>query len=109
MDISELLSSLSPEDMEKLKGTAESLLSGVKSTKEEPEQPESLIDPSMLSVMTRLGNALNGDDDRTRLIKALKPMLSSEKQEKADEAVKILRLIRLASMIRDSGGLNNLI
>ena len=43
------------------------------------------------------------DDDRTRLLLSLKPHLSQERQQRVDQAVKLLKLITLLPLIRESG------
>ena len=40
------------------------------------------------------------DDYRTRLINDLKPMLSDERQKKADEAMKFLQLMEILPLLR---------
>ena len=47
-----------------------------------------------------------GDDSRVRLLLALKPNLSPERQAKVDSAIKILKLIELAPLLREMGILN---
>lgn len=49
----------------------------------------------------RFGESEN--DPRCRLIAALKPMLSGERQRKADEAMKIIRLIDMIPALSESG------
>lgn len=51
---------------------------------------------------------LNREDDATRLLMALRPLLGEERRRKIDEAVKILQLMRLLPMLRDMGGLAGL-
>lgn len=51
---------------------------------------------------------LNREDDSTRLLMALRPLLGEERRRKIDEAVKILQLMRLLPMLRDMGGLAGL-
>ncbi|MCD8005984.1 MAG: hypothetical protein LUF29_03275 [Oscillospiraceae bacterium] len=43
------------------------------------------------------------DDDNTRFLLALRPLLGEEKQNKIDRAVKILRLLNLLPLISESG------
>ena len=49
------------------------------------------------------------DDPRTALLTALKPHLSEAKREKVDTAVKILRLLDLLPLIKESGILGKLL
>ena len=100
IDIENLLSSISDEDMAKIKDLAKNL-----SGSEEKKQPESEksnfpIDLNtmnkIMSVMSKMGK----DDYRTRLINDLKPMLSDERQKKGDEAVKFLQLMEILPLLR---------
>lgn len=108
MDISEILSSLSSEDMEQLKNAANAIMGNNQPQPKKEAPTNALIDPSLLGNLGKLGQALSGDDDRTSLIKALKPMLSEPRQQKADEAIKILKLVQLLPILRESGFLNGL-
>lgn len=110
MDISEILSSLTPEDMEQLKNVASSLMGGQPEPKKEQEkaQGSSVFNPDILGNLGKLSNAVSGDDQRTALLKALKPMLSEQRQQKADEAIKILKIIQILPLLRESGMLSGL-
>lgn len=109
MDISEILSSLSPDDMEQLKNAANSILGGGQAKQESLSPAASPFDASMLGNLGKISQALSGDDDRTALLKALKPMLSEPRRQKADEAIKILKLIGLLPLLKDSGLLKGLL
>ena len=110
MDISEILSSLTPEDMEQLKSVASSLMGGQAEPKKEQtkQQSNGVFNSDILGNLGKLSNAVSGDDQRTALLKALKPMLSEQRQQKADEAIKILKIIQLLPLLRESGLLNGL-
>lgn len=112
MDISEILSSLSPEDMEQLKSVASSLM-GSGQTEEKKEHNQSvgnnIFNSDMLGNLSKISNAVSGDDQRVALLKALKPMLSEQRQQKADEAIKIMKIIQLIPFLRESGLLNGLL
>ncbi len=108
MDISEILSSLTPEDMEQLKNMASSLMGGQSETKKEQTQGNNVFNSDILGNLGKLSNAVSGDDQRTVLLKALKPMLSEQRQQKADEAIKILKIIQLLPLLRESGMLSGL-
>ncbi len=106
MDVNEILSSLTDDDIEKLKSAANSLLgTDVAPTNE----AKPVLGAEMLSTIQRLSSRLNGDDERTQLIKAIKPMLSEPRREKADEVIKILRLLSLLPLLRESGLLKDLL
>lgn len=112
-NINDIISSLSNEDMEMLKGVASSLLGGEgmpfsEQKKEEPKQnalsgfnlnPEDL--DMMLKakkIFDRMNNASSKNAD---LINALKPHLSKESQHKADQAIRIMKLFEVLPYLKD--------
>ena len=123
MDITEILGSLSNEDMAKLQSAAAGLLKNMNSSSGQSvnEPPAGEKTPAAaentapalpgvnLSALSALGKLMNSDDDRIRLIEALKPLLSEGRQKKADEAEKMLRLMSALPALKDSGLLNGLI
>ena len=50
-----------------------------------------------------------GDSDYAALIHALKPHLSEERRLKADQAIKILKIIDLMPVVKESGLLDNIL
>ncbi len=59
-----------------------------------------------LQAMTRLLPLLNSfqqEDDNTRLLHALRPMLGEERRKKLDEAVKIMQMLRLLPLLKNQG------
>ncbi|MGN0608921.1 MAG: hypothetical protein ACI4J6_06920 [Oscillospiraceae bacterium] len=60
--------------------------------------------PAIMSLM----ESFSGSDPSCDLILALKPLLSKERQQKADKAVKMLRLYNAYIKLKDSGMLNDL-
>lgn len=133
MDIGDILSSLSAEDMKNLQNIAASLTGSAQGGERDPQpnqkqgqspgtsrnpnsdqnfganqRPESQplgLDQKafgdIAGLMSKLGSS--GDDPRCRLISSLKPMLSPEKQKRADEAIRIMKLIDLLPVLKDSG------
>lgn len=64
------------------------------------------LSPEMLQMATRMAPLLgqiNREDDSTRLLRALRPLLSPPRQKKLDEAIKILHMMRLMPLLKDSG------
>ena len=62
--------------------------------------------PELLQTVSKLAPLLsqvNREDDSTRLLQALRPLLSDRRQKKLDEAVKILQMMRLLPLLKDSG------
>ena len=53
-------------------------------------------------------SAFSKSDSGCNLIAALKPLLSADKQLKADRAIKMLKLYNVYTAMKDSGMLNNL-
>lgn len=104
-DISDIISSLSQEDINNLKEVAQSVF-GSGDQKDESETPVpdlSSVDPKMLGKITSVMSMLNRKDSRVELISALKPFLSANRQVKADEAMKIIRLFELIPILREQG------
>jgi len=56
---------------------------------------------ALMSIMGRLKSG--NDDSRTRLLLSLKPHLSEPKREKVDTAVKILKIIDMLPLLRETG------
>ena len=110
-DISKNLADLlnDPESLGRLREMAENILGGNSESPPKQESSESSIfgdiDPSqienIISVMSRL--KANQNDDRSKLLLALKPHLSPPKREKVDTAIKLLKLIDLLPLLKDSG------
>ncbi len=61
------------------------------------------FDPAMLMKFKDAFQIMNKDDPRIDLLLALKPNLSDPRQKKVDEAIRILRLLSLLPLLRDSG------
>lgn len=108
MDISEILGSLSQEDIKNLQDIAASVMGGAaneqKAPPQESQNPFADIDINAFSNIAAVMSKLNSSNDqRCRLIMSLKPMLSPERQKRADEAMKILKIIELVPVLRDTG------
>lgn len=105
LDIENLLSSISDEDMEKIRGIADSLMkSGNSQPKEVDKKQDTLpnlpIDADVMKKIFGLMGQFNKEDYRTRLIEDLKPMLCDERKQKADEAVKFLQLMEILPLLK---------
>lgn len=78
--------------------------------KNSPPEPENSLGGE-LDALLKIGSLLSdagGEDERARLLKALKPFLSEEKRPKVDSAVKMLRLAKLAEAAGKTDLLKNL-
>lgn len=118
-NINEILSSLTNEDIASLQAMASSIFGqkgndgGGENQREEHHQPPAQdnilggmdIDPKTMaaiaSVMSKLGQSR--DDERTRFISALKPLLSEKRRHRADEAIKMMQLFEILPLLKDSG------
>ena len=97
--LTELLNN--PDGMAKIKQIAEGLLGN----NTEPEHETSSdntgfdIDPSVLmGMISALKNA--PCDNRAGLLMALKPHLSAERQQRVDNAIKLLKLVPLIPLVK---------
>ena len=90
-------------DLSQLSG----LLGGGESPKKEEQKSSPVdlggLDINMIMKLQQVMGQLNGHDKNTDLIMALKPHLKPERQSKADDAIKIMRLISLLPLLKDSG------
>lgn len=112
-DLNQKLSQIlnDPESMNRVRQMAESILSD---KEEEKSEDDSIFGSfggeelgNIMSIVSKLNNQQN--DARTSLLLALKPHLSEEKQEKVDTAIKILRLLDLLPILKESGVLGKLL
>ena len=66
--------------------------------------------PDMLKIMSLINRFKNtGETENQRLLMALKPHLSAERQKKVEVAVKILKIIELMPVLSESGLLENIL
>ena len=113
-DLSEKLADIlnDPESMNKVRQMAESILGSEEETAQKEEKSEegltSLLSGKELSVITSLISRMKTDnrDPRVQLILALRPHLSEKRRERADAAIRLLKLIDLLPLIKESGLLN---
>lgn len=110
-DISEKLAGLlnDPDTMDRVRKMAENILGGEQQTS--APQPNALDNigsmlgadelQSIVSIIGRLNQS--GGDARTQLLTALKPHLSEPRREKVDTAIKILKMIEVLPLLKDSG------
>lgn len=99
-----------PESMEQVRKMAENLLG----TPDEPTgsgEPGDSFSPPDGEEMQKIMRLLSkfhetGNDNRSALLLALRPMVSEPKREKIDTAIKILRMIDLLPYLKESGILN---
>ncbi len=114
-DIAEKIESLlsDEESMRQLRELAAMFSSGEipDGGEDPPEQPDGsgsggpAIDPMMIM---QLMSAVSASDKNLDLLKALRPHLSDERQQKLDKAAKLLKLYNIFITMRESGMLNDL-
>lgn len=110
-DLQELLSSISDEDMAKIKSVADSIMNGNGQSNTNTQNNNSNsnssqsgfslpFDMGTMSKMMSLMGQMNKEDHRTRLINDLKPLLSEDRRQKADEAIKFLQLMEMLPLLK---------
>lgn len=87
--INELLNSLSPDDMQKLQSVASSLGGNTAGA----QNLGSALSSTPEGLLGTITASLGKDNEKTAFLKALRPLLSEERKQKVDEAVKFLRLM----------------
>lgn len=112
-DLSSKLTELlnDPESMNRVRQMAESILGESGEKANIPAPPPGLPDmndiptgeelKSIMSVISRMKST--SDDSRVQLIAALRPHLSEERRARADTAIKILKLLDILPLIKESG------
>lgn len=118
-DINEILNSLSPEDIENIKQAASGIFGNMGNNEPPKEKTETkkegsvpfpdglsgfgMPDLSQLSRLAPVFNVFNSQDERVDFINALKPLLSKDRQSKADEAMKLVKLMSVLPLLRERG------
>ena len=96
-----------PESMQKVRAMAENILGEKKENNNEKtdQNLENILGvgemQGLISIISKLKSS--GNDPRSQLLKALKPHLSSARQEKVDTAIKILKMLELLPLMKESG------
>lgn len=108
--INEILSN--PEALRQVQSLGEQLgLSGNASEKPQPPEkknelslPTDFMNDDIAKSLIKILPAVKSigcEDDTTRLLNALRPFLSCEKQEKLDKAEKMLKLFKILPLLKD--------
>lgn len=103
-----------PESMEKIKGLSNLLdinnISSENSATEEQkakqvESPPALPTDAIGTMMKLMPilSSMNKDDDNTRFLFALRPLLSDRRKRKLDESIKIMQMIRILPILKSQG------
>lgn len=81
-----------------------SALSGAAPAGSSPAMPA--LNTEALGLITRLApllSSLQQEDDSTRLLHALRPLLGTHRQQKLDEALRLLQIMRALPLLKQSG------
>ena len=109
-----------PQTMEKIKGLS-GLLGQSSSEAAQPSHPAAPQQPAvsdtsafpadMMQTMLKLAplvSTLKQEDDSTRLLHALRPLLGEKRQKRLDESVRMMQMMRILPLLKSSGILSNL-
>lgn len=113
-DLNEKLNRLlsSPEGMAKIQSAMAALSGGQEAPTPAPAQPVQPAPPRDggglpdMAALTRLLPLLSGmgqDSEDTRLLQALRPYLHGPREQRLDEAVRLLRLAKLLPLLQEQG------
>ena len=95
-----------PEALKQVQSLGAQLgLSGNAPVNQAPEPPNT-NSGDMMSAFAKFAPMMSSfaeDDDVSRLLNALRPFLSEEKQQKLDPAQRLMKLVRIIPLIKDSG------
>lgn len=108
--ISELLSD--EESVKQLSELAQMLVSedgSASDTDNAEKQSDEQPDLGAVLKLTSLVGAASNDNKNTDLLRALKPHLSADKQKRVDKAIKLMKLLAMWNIAKDSGLLQELI
>lgn len=64
---------------------------------------DGMPDLAMLAKIAPVMSSMRGDDQNTVLLKALRPYLHGDREKRLDDAIKILRFIKVMPLLRDKG------
>lgn len=102
-----------PESMKKIKGLTNLLnINNDQPEKTNDEEPD-LKAPNVPSLPTDTINtmmklmpilsSMNKEDENTRFLFALRPLLSEKRKRKLDESIKIMQMIRILPLLKNQG------
>jgi hypothetical protein len=117
--VSELLGSMSEEELQNLQEAAQSLFSqlGGEDGAQDGAPPSGpggpggfdtgafgagMFSPELLAQLTRIMGRMNTRDPRTDLILALRPHLSRRRQRRAEQAVQMMRMLDLLPALQNA-------
>ena len=105
--IGEILSS--PEQMRQIQSLASMLGLGQEQQSPPPSENDMSIDPAAITAITGALSkmkSLEKDDPGVLLLLALRPLLGEKRQQRVDEAAKMLKLVKMLPVLQEIGILN---
>ena len=102
-DLSEKLSGIlsDPDAMRDIAALASQLGVDASGLHKEPEPKPADDTAAMLTGLMPVLGSMKQDDDTTRLLDAMRPFLSEERQQKLDKAKRLIKVMKLMPLIKD--------
>ena len=88
-------------------GSLMSMIGSSENSNEKKDNHSSFDSADLIKLLGMFSQMKENDD--SRLLLSLKPYLKSERQEKVDQAVKILKLMEMLPILKESGILSSLL
>ncbi len=89
-----------------------SALAGLLGQQSAPQPSVGGLSPELLGTVARLAplfSSVQQEDNSTRLLHALRPLLKGERQKKLDEAMKIMRMLKFLPLLKEQGILQGIL
>lgn len=102
-DLSEKISGIlsDPEAMRDIAALASQLGVDAPGVHKEPEPSPADDTAAMLSGLMPMLGSLKQEDETTRLLEAMRPFLSEERQRKLDKAKRLIKVMKLMPLLKD--------
>ena len=78
----------------------------VSASSQAPSFPMNHADPNMIGMMMKLAPLLRsfqGEDDSTRLLRALRPFMHENRSKRIDGAIRLLQIMRALPLLKSAG------
>lgn len=83
--------------------------SGQDNGKQQGGLPDLGIDINMMLKLQQVMAAFHNEDDNTRFLQALRPLMREDRRHKVDEVLRMMKLFSLLPLLKESGILDNLL
>ena len=84
-------------------------MSGQDNGKQQDGLPDLGIDINMMLKLQQVMAAFHNEDDNTRFLQALRPLMREDRRHKVDEVLRMMKLFSLLPLLKESGILDNLL